>query len=105
MKGLFLGIGFLSILLLSESPAFADAAPVWWSLPNRGKNCVMKSAFTDGSITCGTKRYEVWSCVSPSANSFSPASSSDYLIVGEYRSDIINQCSPTFVAEKWIKQN
>lgn len=103
MKTLSLVIGLLS--LLSSAHTFADEAPSWWGLPNKGENCVLKSTFTDGQVTCGTSKYEVWSCVTPSTNAYSAASSTDYLLVGEYGSDTVGGCSPTYVVKKVVQQN
>jgi hypothetical protein len=83
--------------ILVSAAAAADEIPPWWSLPDRGVNCTFKNRFQPVSPpTCGSKRYEVWSCVTAGATPFEPATTKDYLLVGEYGSDTRGQCSPTY---------
>ena len=90
------------IFLLGAS-AFADEMPVWHSLPNEGKNCVSEGRFDDQGRNCGNSAYEVFTCIKPAADKWSPASQEKYLVVGEYGSDVANGCSPTFVVKKVIR--
>jgi hypothetical protein len=90
--------------MLVSSFAFADAAPPQWRLPNEGRNCVFRQAFEPSKITCGSERMEMWTCVTPAKERFGNAVAEDYLIVGEYGSDVGNGCSPTFFVKRVLKQ-
>lgn len=95
---------FLLSIVLFSSLAYSDQAPSWWSLPSKGKNCTMNSTFRP-KVDCGEKGYEVWTCTLPAQNDFTPATSNNYLIIGEFKSDTVNECSPTFIVQKVIQQN
>lgn len=93
----------LFALALSSASALADQAPPQWQLPNKGRNCVFRERFEPARITCGSPRYERWTCVTPAKNDFELAESADYLLIGEYGSDVGNACSPTFFVKSVLR--
>lgn len=92
------------LALLFPFAVLADEAPPQWQLPDKGRNCVFQSRFEPARITCGSPRWEVWTCVTPARRDFEVASSHDYLIVGEYGSDVGNACSPAFFVKSVVRQ-
>ena len=95
-----------SLFFLFPVLSLADGAPSWWSLPNKGANCVYRTGFTDGAVTCGTKKFDIWTCVETVGNAFSPATAKDYLLLGEYKSDVGGGvCQPVLVITKVVPQD
>lgn len=95
---------FVVVTFLMSFAASADEAPSWWALPEKGKNCSMKAQFKP-SVDCGKSGFETWTCIEPATDDFTPARSAEYLIVGTFKSDVGNACSPTFVVRQVIRQN
>lgn len=93
----------LIVFAMSSVTALADEMPSWWSLPDKGENCSLKSVFHQGIVLCGTEKYETWTCIE-TGKSGQSGRAVDYLIVGEYQSDVADQCSPTFVVKKVLRQ-
>lgn len=95
---------FALLLLAAPGLALADQAPPQWKLPEEGKNCFHQESYESEKITCGSQRTERWTCVTEAPNKFEAAEATHYLLVGEYISDVLNGCSPTFVVKQVVKQ-
>jgi hypothetical protein len=92
----------LSVLVIANL-ALADEAPTWRRLPGNGANCVFEAQYQDGPTTCGTKWFQVWNCLTPGV--FAPATQTSYLILGDYQSDVGNECSPTRVVQAVVPKH
>jgi hypothetical protein len=80
--------------------AHADEAPPEHSLPGQGVGCVFKSRFEAEKITCGSARYEVWSCSKKRGSCVT----GEFLLIGNYETDVQDECSPTYVVKRVLAQ-
>jgi hypothetical protein len=102
---LALSLALLSVGLIYSGKVAADEAPPEWSLPGHGQSCEFKSRFEQQPKTCGTFRYEAWSCLQTAETKTGQMEKVDYLLVGVYDTDTLNHCSPTYVVKEVIRQN